>query len=119
MFNSESNVPHNQVFVPVSDELIFDNPELIEGPLVPYSSGMACHGWLSIELNPEDDVPVASLAHRTANPSKPNPSKPNPSKPNPSKGSGLLHKVGLRGRSGKSKSSNLDSSSHLKLVFGG
>ena len=109
MFNSESNVPHNQVFVPVSDELIFDNPELIEGPLVPYSSGMACHGWLSIELNPEDDVPVASLAHRTANHSK----------PNPSKGSGLLHKVGLRGRSGKSKSSNLDSSSHLKLVFGG
>ena len=44
----------SSVFVPVTDELIFDHPELIEGPLVPYHQGMACHGWLSVELNPEE-----------------------------------------------------------------
>ena len=102
MFNSEWNCPDNQVFVPVSDELIFDSPELIEGPLVPYSSGMACHGWLSIELNPADEAPLnmAKTAKQVNH-------------------KGLLHKVGLRGRSAKDKTSTLETARHLKLVFGG
>ena len=44
----------NQVFVPVNDELIYNHPEQIEGPLVPYSAGMECSEWLSIEINPEE-----------------------------------------------------------------
>ena len=46
--------PPNSVFVPVTDSMIFDHPELIDGPIVPYQQGMACHGWLEVELNPQD-----------------------------------------------------------------
>lgn len=28
------------VFVPLSDDILFDHPELINGPLVPYTPGM-------------------------------------------------------------------------------
>lgn len=48
----------HQVFIPVTDDLIYNHPEQIEGPLVPYSAGVECHHWLSIELNPEDDDEV-------------------------------------------------------------
>ena len=50
---------NNQVFVPVTDELIYNHPEQIEGPLIPYSAGMECSQWLAIELNPEDDKPLS------------------------------------------------------------
>ncbi len=49
---------NQQYFVPVSDDLIYNHPEQIEGPLVPYVAGMECHEWLSIELNPEEEFPV-------------------------------------------------------------
>lgn len=45
---------NHQVFVPVTDELIYNHPEQIEGPLVPYSAGMECQDWLSIEINPDE-----------------------------------------------------------------
>lgn len=45
---------NHQVFVPVTDDLIYNHPEQIEGPLVPYSAGMECHEWLSIEINPDE-----------------------------------------------------------------
>lgn len=50
----------HQVFVPVTDDLIYNHPEQIEGPLVPYFAGMECQNWLSIEINPEDDPVVSS-----------------------------------------------------------
>ena len=50
-------LPH-QVFVPVTDDLIYNHPEQIEGPLVPYDVGMECQNWLAIEINPEDDPVV-------------------------------------------------------------
>lgn len=50
---------NNQVFVPVTDELIYNHPEQIEGPLIPYSAGMECSQWLAIELNPDDDKPLS------------------------------------------------------------
>lgn len=34
-------------FVPISDELIFDHPELICGPLVPFSHDYDCYHWLN------------------------------------------------------------------------
>lgn len=52
-----------QVFIPVTDDLMFDHPERIEGPLVPYFAGMECHHWLSIEINPEEDA--AELSRRS------------------------------------------------------
>ncbi len=51
---SEIMSHHNQVFIPVTDEIIFDHPEKIEGPLVPYSAGMECQNWLTIEINPDE-----------------------------------------------------------------
>lgn len=52
----------HQVFVPVTDELIYNHPEMIEGPLIPYAAGMECHDWLSIEINPDESVPMMSAA---------------------------------------------------------
>lgn len=46
---------NNQVFVPVTDDLIYNHPEQIEGPLIPYSAGMECSQWLSIEINPDEN----------------------------------------------------------------
>lgn len=48
---------NNQVFIPVTDDLIYNHPEQIEGPLIPYSAGMECSQWLSIEINPEEGEP--------------------------------------------------------------
>ena len=55
---SEIMSHHNQVFIPVTDEIIFDHPEQIEGPLVPYSAGMECQNWLTIEINPDESKGV-------------------------------------------------------------
>jgi hypothetical protein len=43
-----------QVFVAVTDELLYERPENIDTPLVPYASSMMCHHWLEIEINPDD-----------------------------------------------------------------
>jgi len=57
--------PHH-VFIPVTDEIIYDHPEQIDGPLVPYFAGMECQNWLSIELNPQDDPKLTNVdAHKT------------------------------------------------------
>ncbi len=45
------------VFVPLSDEMLYDHPELIPGPIVPYHPGTPCYHWLSVEINPKDDIP--------------------------------------------------------------
>jgi len=57
---------NNQVFVPVTDDLIYNHPEQIEGPLIPYNAGMECQNWLSIELNPEEpEIQVVKPTGRT------------------------------------------------------
>ena len=48
-----------KVFVPLTDEILYDHPELINGPVLPYTAGQACYHWLSVELNPEEG-PVRS-----------------------------------------------------------
>lgn len=45
---------NTHVFVPVTDEMIYNHPEQIEGPLIPYFAGMECENWLSIEINPDE-----------------------------------------------------------------
>lgn len=57
---------NHQVFVPVTDDMIYNHPEAIEGPLVPYEAGMECHEWLSIELNPEDDSAIEEIVKKRA-----------------------------------------------------
>jgi len=47
-----------KLFVAITDELLYEHPEDIEGPLIPYSSKMECHHWLDIEINPSDLPPL-------------------------------------------------------------
>lgn len=51
----------SKIFIPVSDELLYARPDLINTPLQPYQSGMACYHWLDVSLNPEDDSLPAHL----------------------------------------------------------
>jgi len=53
------NPTRQKVFIPVSDELIFDRPELISTPLRPYSENLACYHWMDVRINPEDDAGLA------------------------------------------------------------
>jgi len=53
-----------KVFIPVSDELVFDRPELISAPLRPYNEDLACYHWMDIRLNPDDDRIAESFSQR-------------------------------------------------------
>ena len=48
----------HQLFVALTDDILYEHPENIDGPLVPYQSGMECHHWLTIELNPSAEPPI-------------------------------------------------------------
>jgi len=50
----------SQIFVAVTDELLYEHPESIESPLIPYSSDVVCHHWLDIEINPEESTAEAA-----------------------------------------------------------
>lgn len=52
-----------RVFIPLSDELLFDHPERIAGPLVPYAPGMTINSRHAARAQP----PVSP---RQANPSR-------------------------------------------------
>jgi len=54
----------NKLFIPVTDELLFDRPELISAPLRPYTEDMACYHWLEISINPEDDRKIAETYNK-------------------------------------------------------
>jgi len=54
----------HKVFIPVSDELVFDRPELISAPLRPYSEDLACYHWMDIRLNPDDERIAESCNQR-------------------------------------------------------
>lgn len=43
------------IFVPLTDELLYEHPELVTGPIVPYNPQWPCHHWLKVEINPTDD----------------------------------------------------------------
>lgn len=49
-----------QVFVPLTDDLLYEHPDLINGPVLPYSAGTPCYHWLSVELNPSESAPVTT-----------------------------------------------------------
>ena len=49
-----------KVFVPLTDELLYDHPELISAPLRPYRFGLPCLRWLSVQVEPApEDHPAA------------------------------------------------------------
>ena len=50
------------IFVPLIDELLDRDPELLNTRLVPYSVNRPCYHWLAVELNPVDDTPKPVIA---------------------------------------------------------
>jgi len=53
------------LFVPMDDELLYDHPERISGPLIAYQPGHICATWLSVELNPTDEPPIKRTRRET------------------------------------------------------
>lgn len=66
-------IMNHQVFVPVTDDIIYNHPEQIEGPLVPYFAGMECQNWLSIEINPDEseEIVISERSSENAKSDKP------------------------------------------------
>lgn len=40
-----------KLFIPMTDEILFDRPELISSPLRPYTQDLPCLHWLNIEID--------------------------------------------------------------------
>ncbi len=59
-----------QVFIPLTDEILYDHPELITGRLIPYVAGRPCYRWLSVELNPEESTPPRQPTRRWTQPAR-------------------------------------------------
>jgi len=45
-----------KVFIPLTDELIFDRPELISAPLRPYDESLACYHWLDVRIEATEET---------------------------------------------------------------
>lgn len=59
-----------QVFVPLTDEILYEHPELLAGRLVPYVAGRPCYHWLSVELNPDERTPPRQPVRRWNQPAR-------------------------------------------------
>ena len=46
----EEAMPRHKVFIPVTDEMLYEHPELITAPLRPYRVNEPCFHWLSVEI---------------------------------------------------------------------
>ena len=57
----------SEVFVPLTDDILYEHPDLIKGPVLPYSANRPCYHWLSVELNPQEtnDLALASIGAQT------------------------------------------------------
>ena len=60
--NAITSTLPEKLFVAITDEILYEHPEEIEGPLIPYSTKMECHHWLDIEINPSDLTPLNAVA---------------------------------------------------------
>ncbi len=54
-----------KVFIPMTDEILFDRPELISSPLCAYSQDIPCLHWMDVELNPTQSTAALVKAKRT------------------------------------------------------
>lgn len=39
-----------RIFVPLTDQLLYEKPEEIQGPVIPFSPKYECLHWLDVEL---------------------------------------------------------------------
>ncbi|MBX2869426.1 MAG: hypothetical protein KTR18_12160 [Acidiferrobacterales bacterium] len=47
-----------KVFIPVTDEILYERPELITSPLMPFQVDQPCFRWLSAEIEAVDPASV-------------------------------------------------------------
>ena len=59
---------NHKIFVPVTDELLYEHPELITAPLRPYQADQPCLHWLAVEILPDDDSPPTRALGITPSP---------------------------------------------------
>ncbi len=61
------------VFVPLTDELLYEHPELIAGPIIPYKPSRPCHRWSKQTSMQEPKVtkPARRLTQRASTTSIP------------------------------------------------
>ncbi len=64
-FVSEAS-PSHKVFIPVTDEMLYEHPELITAPLRPYRVSEPCFHWLAVEIEPVEphQLEQQSKGHR-------------------------------------------------------
>ena len=52
---------NQKVFIPITDEMLYEYPELITAPLRPYQIDDPCYHWMGIEIEPvQEDYAQAS-----------------------------------------------------------
>ncbi len=47
---------NHKVFIPVTDEMLYEHPELITAPLRPYQVDNPCFHWMATIESPEDSM---------------------------------------------------------------
>jgi len=47
-----------KVFIPVTDEMLYERPELITAPLRPFRIDDPCYHWLAVEIEPVDETEI-------------------------------------------------------------
>ena len=47
-------MPSHKVFIPVTDEMLYEHPELITAPLRPYRVNEPSFHWLAVEIEPAE-----------------------------------------------------------------
>ena len=57
-----------QVFVPITDELLYEHPELITGPIIPYKTSRPCHRWSKAGVEAKRDSSITSSVQRANRP---------------------------------------------------
>ncbi len=61
------------VFVPITDELLYEHPEMIAGPIIPYKTNRPCHRWSkpSAQLKSDTSATESTSYRKSAAATKP------------------------------------------------
>ena len=46
---------NQKVFIPVTDEMLYERPELITAPLRPFQIDDPCYHWMAVEIEPVEE----------------------------------------------------------------
>lgn len=52
MRSAQSGKAPGKVFIPLTDEMLYEHPERITAPLQPFTHAHPCFHWAKVEINP-------------------------------------------------------------------